>query len=187
MPAYAPRPSGKRSFSDRRITKDNRGRRSGDPAAPSPVISIAATPTPSGRLPNYTPPRLAVPRGRPPGGVPGAAPPAPSQPPHPAPYSAPPHPRNGLNHRSGYHRRTAQGRCFNYAPARWAVPRGAIPPWRGSRGEESLAGVRGQRPWRRVSSPLRRVIEPHRIPVPRQPPSPVTPVPRNPRHLIPRP
>ena len=81
-----------------------------------------------------------------PGGGPGAAPPAPSQPFYPAHYSAPPHPRNGLNHRSGYHRRTAQGRCFNYAPARWAVPRGAIPPWRGSRGEESLAGARGSAP-----------------------------------------
>ena len=73
MPAYAPRPSGKRSFSDRRITKDNRGRRSGDPAAPSPVISIAATPTPSGRLPNYTPPRLAVPRGASPWRGPGGS------------------------------------------------------------------------------------------------------------------
>ena len=31
----------------------------------------------------------------------------------------------------------------------WAVPRAAIPPWRGSRGEESLAGARGYAPWRR--------------------------------------
>ena len=53
--------------------------------------------------------------------------------------------------------------------------KGGHPPWRGSRGEESLAGARGQRPRRRVSHPIQRVFDPHRIPTP-----PATPVPHPP-------
>ena len=94
----------------------------------------------------------------------------------------PPHPHNGLNHCSGCRRRATEGRCSTYAPARMAVPRGAIPPWRGSRGEESLAGVRGQRP----PAPSQTAHSAH-YRAPPHPPTHGNPVPRTPRPLIPRP